>query len=181
VDTTIGSQTTCWDLPHVEWTDGTNKSLATFDGTSETYQSLTISGGPAECDWNATSGTCYVTGLSAGTRTFTLPAGFTVTSGALGRSGASYTLYHPGGAIPTTSSFTFSTTPLARRSVPFSFTPPSGVSTVRIKVGSAYAVSLACPSTCAPPVELPAGLQTVLWEYLDGSGNVLFSSNPATI
>jgi hypothetical protein len=177
----ISGQTTCWDKPHVQWTDGTNNVLATFDSTSESFGGLTIVGGPEECDWNATTGTCYVSGSVAGTRTVALPVGFTITSGAVGRSGPNYTFYHPGGVSTPTYSFAFATTPVSRRTSQFAFSPPAGTATVRVKAGSSYAVSVPCLSACSASVELPAAPQSVSWEFVDGAGNVLFTSNQVTI
>jgi hypothetical protein len=181
VTTSPVSSTECISETEYTYVSSSKNVLSSYDSASHSAFSLTISGGPAECALSATTGTCYFSGMTPGTRTITLPVGFTVTSGAVGRSGGNYTLYYPGGSTPTTTSFTFSTTPVARRSVPFSFTPPSGTSTVRIKAGSAYALSVACSSACSASVELPTTPQSVSWEFVDGAGNVLFASNPQLV
>ncbi len=172
-------QTACWDPHHSQSTDGTTSYLATEDSTSETFGGLTISGGPGECDWNATTGTIYVSGLVAGVRTITLPAGFTITTRTVIKSGSNYLIYHPGDGI--TYSFTISTTPVSRRVAILNFAPPNGVSTVRIKVGSNYVGVVTVTSNKASiTLDLPSAGQTTQHEFLDGSGNIIFVS-PQTI
>lgn len=93
-----------------------------------------------------------------------------------------FTAYHPGGSQPDVYTLTFTTTPSVSRDVALTFAHPSAAS-VRFRVGSAtqFTGSASCSVVCSALIRSPLGVQSFSYDYLDGSGNVLVSSRPATL
>jgi hypothetical protein len=96
--TTAGSETTCFSDSAAQFTDGTTTSiLSVYDGSTQSAFGVTATGGPQEIAMTAGQITWTLSGVASGTRTVTLPAGWSTTNPQVAQNGNTFTVQYIGG------------------------------------------------------------------------------------
>jgi hypothetical protein len=107
VQTTIsGVETTCFSGSAAQYSNGISSILTVYDGSTQSAFGVTVSGGPQEVVVSAAQIEWTISGVEAGTRSLTLPAGWTPTT-TLAKIGNTFTASFPGGGQTTPVSFIF--------------------------------------------------------------------------
>lgn len=175
-----GTHTLCSSADKVQWTDGTDYSLMATGTASVSYQGMTISGGPGEIRTNSGSYVAIVDGLTASTRTITLPAGtWYPHAAAVSVSGNQFRLFHDG-TTGAPRQVSFSSTE-SGGVVSLGFAPPSGAAEVRISLDGVAIAQEPCASPCALSIRAPSGIYTMQHQWIDSNGAVLSASSGKSI
>jgi hypothetical protein len=105
-----GVETTCFSGSAAQYSNGILANILTvYDGSTQSAFGVTVSGGPQEVVVGATQIEWTISGVEAGTRTLTLPAGWAPTT-TLAQTGNTFTTSFSGGAQTTPVSFVFGRT-----------------------------------------------------------------------
>jgi hypothetical protein len=97
VQITQGAEQTCFNDSAATYTNGTKSVLSAYDGTTQSAFGVTASGGPQEALIANGQIAWTLSGVAAGVRTITLPAGSWTASPAIAGSGNVFTYAWPGG------------------------------------------------------------------------------------
>jgi len=175
-----GTHTLCSSADKVQWTDGTAFSLMATGTASVSYQGMTISGGPGEIRTSSGSYVAIVDGLTATTRTITLPAGtWYPNAAAVSGSGNQFRVFHArttGSPRQITCSSTESGCIMS-----FGFAPPAGAAEVRISLDGMAIAQEPCASRCSLSIRVPSGTYTMQHRWIDGSGAIISTSSGKSI
>src|SRR5581483_10071702 len=108
IQITQGSEQTCFNDSAATFTNGSKNILSVYDGAAQSAFGVTVSGGPQEVVAQNGQITWTLSGVAAGVRSITLPAGNWTASPAIAGSGNMFTYAWPGGqqAQPVTVVFT---------------------------------------------------------------------------
>lgn len=166
-----GSETTTYSPSAVTYTNGTVKSVASVDGSSQSAFSIALTGGTQEA-YCATSTSCggTITGFTAGTRTLDL-SGFggnwypDIPTGSAGTN--KFTIYHPGTdpvtGQPVVITVNLSTTPVTFRSQYIGWKDANATS-IAVSVGGTSTALFACDGTthiCGGVLQMAPGTYTI--------------------
>jgi hypothetical protein len=97
IQITQGGEQTCFNDSMATFTDGSKNILSVYDGTKQSAFGVTVSGGPQEVVAQNGQIVWTLSGVAAGVRSITLPAGNWSASPALVGSGNVFTYAWPGG------------------------------------------------------------------------------------
>ena len=108
VQTTLsGVETTCFSGSAAQYSNGITSSILTvYDGTTQSAFGATAAGGPQEVALSPTQIVWTISGVEAGTRTLTLPAGWKPTT-QLAQNGNTFTASFSGGPQTAPVTYTF--------------------------------------------------------------------------
>ncbi len=102
-----GVETTCFSDSAAQYSNGATTSILTvYDATTQSAFGMTATGGPQEIAVGPAQIVWTVSGIAAGPRSITLPAGWSPTQ-SLAQTGNTFTVQFPGGAQTTPLSFVF--------------------------------------------------------------------------
>jgi hypothetical protein len=105
--TLLGVETTCFSGSAAQYSNGLTSSILTvYDSSTQSAFGITASGGPQEVVAGAAQIVWTISGVEAGTRSLTLPAGWTPTT-PLAQSGNTFTASFAGGAQTAPVSYVF--------------------------------------------------------------------------
>jgi hypothetical protein len=93
-----GTETTCFNDSAAQYTNGTTSSiLSVYDGSTQSAFGVTAKGGPQEIAIGAGQIVWTASGVATGTRTVTLPAGWSTGDPQVTQNGSTFTVQYPGG------------------------------------------------------------------------------------
>jgi hypothetical protein len=93
-----GTETTCFNDSAAQYTNGTTSSiLSVYDGSTQSAFGVTAKGGPQEIAIGAGQIVWTASGVATGTRTVTLPAGWSTASPGVAQNGSTFTVQFQGG------------------------------------------------------------------------------------
>jgi hypothetical protein len=95
--TASGLETTCFGSSVAQFSNGASSVLTVYDGSTQSAFGVTVAGGPQEVAVSPTEVVWTISGIEAGIRSLTLPAGWSPKT-PLAQSGNTFTVSFPGGA-----------------------------------------------------------------------------------